>query len=337
MGKITPSILMADPHIGRKKASDFWHEIALDLAKDIVDFAHRKNIKRLYILGDFFDSRKSLNVKSINIAYKIASILKELETFIIVGNHDSFYNDNLDCTSLEILKDFHPNIHIIDNLKIIDDNILMCPWNKDFKDYPVDYVLGHFEINDMMFYSDRTVSKGISVSDFRKFKQVFSGHYHIPLEKDNVKYLGSPYQMDMGDVGSKRGYYWWKDDGSTKFIEFTTAPKHIIINSEQEFKESDIKGNIVKLIYTKDYGQFENNNILGKAQQLNPTQLFVDFSLISNNKDISQASHEELNILRNNKDVLFEFIEISDIPEYINKNTLKYMINNLLKSLKNNE
>ena len=51
------------------------------------------------------------------------------------------------------------------------------------------------------------MENGMDKSLFKKFKRVFSGHYHMKSKKDNVTYLGNPYQLYWNDYGCKRGFH----------------------------------------------------------------------------------------------------------------------------------
>ena len=53
---------------------------------------------------------------------------------------------------------------------------------------------------------------GMDASVFSKFDRVFSGHYHMKSTKDNVTYLGNPYQLYWNDYASKRGFHVFDTD-----------------------------------------------------------------------------------------------------------------------------
>ena len=56
------------------------------------------------------------------------------------------------------------------------------------------------------------MENGMDHSIFRKFKKVFSGHYHMKSNRDNVYYLGNPYQLYWNDYGCKRGFHVFDTD-----------------------------------------------------------------------------------------------------------------------------
>ena len=77
-------ILITDTHLGHKKASDLYLELTAQLFEDIGTYAQEHEIVELIHLGDFFDNRRVLNVKTLNYAHTIAGILdRDFETYII--------------------------------------------------------------------------------------------------------------------------------------------------------------------------------------------------------------------------------------------------------------
>ena len=61
-----------------------------------------------------FDSRHSLNLFTINFALQLFEDLgKIMPVIIIVGNHDTYFNSNVEVNALKIFKEFS-NIKVID-------------------------------------------------------------------------------------------------------------------------------------------------------------------------------------------------------------------------------
>lgn len=324
-------LLVADPHIGLHSSSEAWHNTAIRLFQCIADKGIKKNIKTLIILGDFFDERKFLNVKTLDTAMKIANILRDFdEVFLIIGNHDTFYKDRVLPTSLEVFRE-HDNITIVDQPRELDD-MLLVPWrikpNPTWAKYKI--VLGHFEINGFPandYYIFKS-NNSLNPDDFNNCNWIISGHFHSPSRKDNIRYIGSPYQMSFGDTTGQRGFF-ILDDLHLEMIEFKDAPKFVKISSSDEITEGMIKGNIVKLIYSRDYGKIQNNRILESVQFFKPLQLHTDFARISNDM-VKERSDENIQ-LKNNREILYEFVDRSKLPSHIKKNTLMNVIEKLLR------
>lgn len=330
-------LLVADTHLGLGDASNMWHGITLKLFQSVVDTCHRKNIDTIIILGDFFTERKYLNIKTLNIALKIGEMLNEFKTYIITGNHDVFYKDRLVPSSLEVFHKFN-NIKIINEPYVLD-NMLLLPWQSELPKNitKFDTVMGHFAINS--FYTNDSYvynsKDGLNISDFKKVKNVLSGHFHNPMKKDNITYLGSPYQQRFGDSDSPRGYYIY-DGKNLELIEFKDAPKFIKIYTNEKIIRKNIEGHFVKVIFTRDYGKIQNNRIIENIQLYKPLQLHTDFTKIQSGTTKEKYVEDDIK-LKNKNEIMNDYINMSNLPDHIKKLTLKKVIEKLMATEEDNE
>lgn len=323
------AVVCADPHIGFAKNDELWLAQAEKLFDQMIDTCHRKDVYTLIILGDLFHDRKSLGLKALQTVMKIADKLKtnNIYTYLIIGNHDTFYKNEISVNSLKIFAE-HENIKVIEQPLVVGD-VGFTSWGQT-TELECDYLFGHFEINGFPVTNTLTFEKSfLNVSDFKKYKKVISGHFHIPSNSGNVIYLGAPYHMTFNDVGSLRGYYYF-DEGDIEFIEFDGV-KFYYVSTEEKYNPKKITGNIIKLIYEKDYGTVENNKKLEKLQSLNPARYSTDFSKIS--KELQKIEGTSDITLKNNKEILFDFMDLSSIPDNINPVKLKEIVNMLLEEM----
>ena len=328
-------LLIGDTHLGYKNGSDEYHNICLALFEQVCEYAQLNDIKTLIHLGDFFDIRKALPVKTIPIAYKIINMCQGTfrTTYLIVGNHDTYYKSQLNPTSLEIFKDIE-NIFLVER-PIILNNIHLQPWLvEEFKSCPeCDYLMGHFELSGITINRVGTESKsGLPISLFKDYKKVFSGHYHTKSETKNITYLGSPFHMTFNDEG-KRGFYEFDDvTGNLEFIEFDNYPKFEIFTHENiDFDK--IKGNNVRITFTNDIGTTKINNINNKVMEKEPNQLFVEFafeeSFSDDKNDVNIEDVLSIRMIEN------KYLDNAEIPEYINREKIDKKMDGLWEELKN--
>lgn len=322
------SVICTDTHLGVYNDSDVWLEIVLDFYKHIVKYCIENKINRLFHLGDFFDNRKSLNTKTQHYAHRIAKILsvaKDLHVYIIVGNHDCYYKNQIHPNTLELFNKYS-NISIIDEITKVDD-ILMVPWGSvPNGTQGTDYCFGHFAFNGFHMNDSYKCKKGLDVAKFNDFKKVLSGHFHTPSSNANVTYLGSPYGQTFHDAGGTRGYYTF-EDGSLEFIEYNDAPKFMKIPAENDFNE-DIEGNIVKIIFSKDYGTNKNQDIIDEVLKFKPLLYSVDFTRIKESED---DSVEEEILMDSKERIIDQYIDSQVFPTNINVNRLKSMFKKIMK------
>jgi len=331
-------IIVTDTHLGYKNGSDEYHNITISLFNKIVEVAIERNIKKFIHGGDFFDSRKSIPVKSIPIAYQIIDILRSQFNgmYFLAGNHDIHYRNSIDPTSLDIFKNI-PNLEIIKKATIIGDNIHLQPWLIDeFKPMfdPIDdtYLIGHFEMSGIVINRAGTESKsGIPVSLFKKYKKVLSGHYHTRSSIGNVTYLGSPFHMTFNDADERGFYIFDSETGELEFIPFTNYPKFVIFEYDK-IKMDEVKGNNVKIVFTKDIGTTKINAINNTVSDLGPNQLFVEFSF-GVAFDNEKVNDREIESIIDVRAIEKAYLDSTDIPVYINRGLINREMDMLWKKM----
>ena len=73
--------------------------------------------------------------------------------------------------------------------------------------------MGHLELNGFMATRGHFMEHGMDSDVFDKFEKVYSGHYHMRSNKDNIFYLGNPYEMYWNDVNDRnRGFHLFDTD-----------------------------------------------------------------------------------------------------------------------------
>jgi DNA repair exonuclease SbcCD nuclease subunit len=332
-----PHILLCDIHLGLHKASDIWHSVSINLIKSVIDICVKRNIKKIDILGDFFHERKNIHAKTLDSAISIAELLKNFDVTIIPGNHDVFHKDTIIPTSLDIFSEYK-NIEVIKEVECRED-LVYCPWNKTDellnKQCNDKILLGHLEINGFAT-SEHYIYNGskLNIDFFKKFKKVYTGHFHVPSEIGNIKYLGAPFQMNFGDVGGYRGFHILDENDNLEFIEFTDAPKYTIISTRRLPKLEEIQNNIVKVVFLRDYGTNKNTKILDYIQRFKPISLISDFSRITE-KDYERKENSENDIsvpIKSHKELLFENMKKNRLPHNLNMETMRKMVDMLLKN-----
>lgn len=319
-------LLVTDTHLGLYKSSDFWHNIVLDLFREIHDFCLRENVQTLIHLGDFFHDRKALNTKTQSVAHEIIRMFDRIKMYIIVGNHDTFYKTSIHPTSLEFLRKYD-NVVIVDKETMVEE-LVLCPWSVLPSTYKSGYLCGHFEIKGFFMNNSYICDSGTDPSVLENFEHVYSGHFHTPSNQGNITYLGSAYPQTFHDVDSVRGYYLF-DDGDLQFLTYDSAPKFIKCNTEN-YEEAEIEGNVVKLQFLEDYGNVENQKIVDEVNDRNPAQLHVDFQGITIVEDDEEIVDSEISML-NHEEIIDKFINDKlSVPKGIKKKLLKSLMRGLI-------
>jgi len=291
--------IFSDLHLGVHGNSEDWHKIALDWANWISSDMKSNGIKDILFLGDFFDNRSEISVQTMHVASQILDILEQFNIIMIVGNHDAFYKNRSDVHSLGLLNGYK-NITVVDkNLTISEfgKQLLFVPWNNELSNGTFDYIFGHFEIQSFKMNNFKVCDKGLEVMDFlaSKTDTVFSGHFHRRDHKKYnegiIHYVGNTFPMDFSDEGNIKGYYILDiENGKLEFVQNTLSPryKRVILSLIKSYKESDVIGNIVKLIVDLDVDEKQLEKFKYYILKFNPYKLSVEYNTSSvtiNNSD----------------------------------------------------
>jgi UDP-2,3-diacylglucosamine pyrophosphatase LpxH len=233
---------ITDTHLGVRNNSTEWVEIIENYFDNFFFPLIEKNYQPgdvLLLLGDFFDSRQSVNLKVLNLGVDLAERFSNIFVdgiWLLVGNHDIFGKNTNDINSLKSIK-WIPGVTIFEepcSLKLGNKTFFMMPWRKDSNEEencldsaePHDYLCCHCDIRGLKFNKFVNVEHGANIDKFRKFSRVFSGHIHYGQTLGNIIMLGSPYEITRSDSGNKKGIYLLNlESDSLEFFENTLSPK----------------------------------------------------------------------------------------------------------------
>lgn len=235
---------ITDTHLGIRNNSNEWIEIISDYFNNwflpLIDKEYRDGDVLIH-LGDYYDSRQSVNLKVLNLGVDIAEKLSNRfkdGVHIIVGNHDIWGKTSNDINSLKSLK-WVPNISIHEEpstLNLGNKSFFLMPWRKDHEAEKEclenasahDYLCCHTDVTGMRFNRFVKIEDGINTDNTKKFGTVYSGHIHYAQELGNVKMLGSPYQLTRSDRGNPKGITLLDlETGNETYFENNYSPKFL--------------------------------------------------------------------------------------------------------------
>lgn len=193
---------------------------------------------------------------------------------MLVGNHDVYYKNTVSVNAPSLLLSDYDNIKVIDEASEVefgDTKILMLPWicesnqNQVFKkiqETDAKICMGHLELKGFYAHPGYMHEHGMDIDLFSKFDLVCSGHYHTKSTKNNINYLGNPYQLYWNDCYDDRGFH-VLDTNTTK-LKFFKNPYNTfekIVYDDGPLNDVDeLKNRYVKLVVQKktDYQKFDN-------------------------------------------------------------------------------
>ena len=221
--------IITDQHFGARKNSKLFHDYFLKFYENIFfPTLIKEGITTIVDMGDTFDSRKGVDFVSLEWAKnhyydRLAELGITVHT--IIGNHTAYYKNTNDLTGVGLFLREYDNVKIYpeaEEVKIDKTNFLFVPWiNSENQDKTFELieesdspcVMGHLELNGFMATRGHFMENGMDSNIFDKFEKVYSGHYHMRSNKENIFYLGNPYEMYWNDVNDRnRGFHLFDTD-----------------------------------------------------------------------------------------------------------------------------
>lgn len=224
-------ISIGDLHFGERGDSEKFNNSILDFLEWSIEVAKEHGADKCIQLGDWFHHRNKIQVQTLSYGIVGARILGNHfgrdNTFVLAGNHDLFYLDRLDVSSVSALDPF---VTVIDEITPLSDKIVATPWvtDQDMWDQVVEYsdthkyLFAHLELNGFMVNDRYEMETGHSPKEIRRFEKVLTGHYHSMQEKGNVLYVGTPYPITMNEANEAHGVHIFDEEtGELTFVEYS--------------------------------------------------------------------------------------------------------------------
>ena len=334
-------LLITDQHFGVRNDNVYFIEHYKKFYGQIViPFIEKLGIKEIINLGDTFDKRRSINYMSLDEAKSMwFDPITELGCHMtsLVGNHDIYYKNTLRINAPTELLGEYENFDTVDKPTTLNYDgldILMLPWiceeNYDktlrvITESEAPVCMGHLELNGFEAHPGHTMTNGMDVKHFSRFKKVFSGHYHMKSTKKNVTYLGNPYQLYWNDYGTKRGFHVFNTDTLRCTFHrnpFDTFHKLYYNGGVVLPNEDEVKGTFVKLIVEDkgDYSKFDYTVSQLQDMGLGDLKIIEDLSVEAEKGSGLMETEDTMTLLDN-------YIDGIDLK--VNKSNVK----NVMRSL----
>lgn len=228
-------VMFTDVHFGARSNSDQHLQDCIDFVAWFCDLAIAEKATHIAFLGDFFESRNAINVRTLNAATTACRMLDALglPVYFIVGNHDLYHRSSRQIFSTNLFADLK-NFVLVNEPMQLTPELFATPFL--FKEeYPElaasinsnKYVLGHFEFrNFVVTGADRRLDHGPDAEQFSGPKYILTGHFHKRQVNKNVIYIGNAFPTTYGDAGdSERGAAILQTDTEDlTFVNYENAP-----------------------------------------------------------------------------------------------------------------
>ena len=214
--------LLNDTHCGVRNNNQMFAEYQGRFYSNIFfPYLDKHKIKTIIHLGDYFDRRRDVNFYSLHKNYDhfVKPLIdRNITMDLIVGNHDIYFKNTNELNSPDYLLDFdNINVYkdpIVKNYDGLD--ICLVPWinTENYDDVEEflsicksDIVMCHGEISGAQVSPGHFQGGGTSPALFKRFEQVYSGHYHHKSILGNIKFLGSQMEFTWNDFGDAKHFH----------------------------------------------------------------------------------------------------------------------------------
>jgi calcineurin-like phosphoesterase family protein len=338
--------LVGDTHIGLgyPNNADKWFKVHREYFSDFLMPLLKSRVEPgdiIVHLGDLFDNRNVIPINLMNYTLDIVEEISKIAPFhIIIGNHDLYSKSTGEINSVRPFKHID-NIFIYDKPTKIEFEgigILMVPYidnrkeqisiinnNKDCK-----YLFCHSDLNGAKLHmtsaGHRNADK-IDIEDFKDFRKVYSGHYHIVQRDQNFTFVGSIFQMDRNDYKDQKGIFIIDvENEEEEFVENKVSP---VFRKYNVISETDVDG-LDALRNSKDYIDLSiSNNLLISNRKLRrklevllensgfSSVDYIDDIVTKVDESVDSTPDEEFDEEKLNISIQLDYADY--IKEYINK------------------
>lgn len=222
-------IITGDLH---SRKDDLYSEFALSYIEYLFTYAEKNDIKTIIFDGDIFDKSTKIHNETFIPIFKLLYENKDRFSFyFILGNHDIYSIDN--DSIVETFAPIGPVIKDYEQFEIGGVKMDMLAYTKNLSDLRqpektgADILITHLSIANFSFDNSYHVNEKIAFSPelFAGYKKVFSGHFHKFQEKENIVYVGSPFQQNFGETGEDKGFVILEtEDLSWNFEKYSFGP-----------------------------------------------------------------------------------------------------------------
>lgn len=333
--------IIGDLHIGVKSSNEVMMRHQARFFNFFLNELKNRGVGTIIQLGDIWDNRRQVNFRALQFAQEtffepINDAGIELHT--LIGNHDIFYRETLDINSSGLLLRPYKHIHVYDepttlNFEKVSFDIIpwMCNDNKDIcieymKNSKSDYCCGHFEINNFEVMKGIPYENGMDEENFGKYKQVFSGHFHIRSHRGNITYVGTPYELTWGDYNTPKGFLIFDmETNSWEYVENPITYFYYITYDEiggyiTNLDKMDLEDCYIKLVIRSKKEEFIYNNFINKLFKMKPADIkFVETNFMNLNESATIMNSNKIEV----KDVIDLIKDYIDGTDYDRKDDLK--------------
>lgn len=343
--------ILGDTHFGVRNDSKLFLAFFEKYVQNIlIPDLRTNNVSNLFQLGDLFDRRKFINFNTLSEAKRFFfESLRDngITLHTLVGNHDIYWRESLAVNSSSLVLGEYDNVIVYQEpttVEIEGTKIDIIPWickeNQEevlqfVKKSKSDLCFGHFEFSGFYMYRGMEAHGGDDVTPYAKYELICSGHYHTKSTRDNIVYVGTPYEMTWQDYNDPRGHHLF--DLEERTLTFIQNPYTIFYRLEYDDTKElvdlaslDLKDCYVKLVVVNKTDLYKFDSYVNSLYAKNCADIKIHEDL----SDYSDGEIDETIDLEDTVNILSNYIDSldSDIDKEKVKNFLKSLYIEALNS-----
>lgn len=307
--------ILGDTHIGARGDSLLFHEYFKKFYDNIFfPYLKENNIDTVIQMGDLFDRRKFINFNSLYLSRKyLFNKIEEnnIKFHTLLGNHDVSFKNTLEVNSSSLLLKDYENIIVHENFTTLDLHgipVDIIPWICDENENEImekviqsksHLCLGHFEIDGFEMDRGNVHHGGLDRKKLKRYDIVLSGHFHHKSSKDNITYVGTPYEMTWSDYNDPKGFHVF--DLHTRELEFVSNPYNMFhkisyddtVTDFEYWKKYDydkLKDSYIKIVVINKSNPYLFDNVIDNLYKAD----VADISIVEDFTEIIDGNDEEL-------------------------------------------
>lgn len=334
---MTKIVICGDQHLGHSKSSDIFHNYFEKFYDFMFSEMKKRKIKTIIQTGDMFDYRREVHLNTLYRSGKyFFDRLNGYELYVISGNHDSLYRNSNHITSVDLILSGRKNVTVVTDAPrtviIGEASIDLYPWiNQSNHEASLEkartstseFAVGHFEFVHFPLHPGNEAETGMDHTEFKNYKKVYSGHYHTQSVRDNVQYVGTPYELTWVDCNDPKGF--WILDTTTGEQEFIRNPYTLFQKVEyvegMNFNFKTVAGKYVKIVVVAKTDQKKFDSFVTHINAANP----LDVKIIESSFAAAVSSAIGRQVDTVSTQAVIESV-IDNLNTQLNKSTLKQKV-----------
>ena len=297
-GSVLKIAVISDLHFNMWRKNNTFFKHLMEFFDFFIEEVNRQEVEYIVIAGDLFHTKSIISAEML---LKTTGVFKLLNKncpnvkaiYIIPGNHDIYLRKDSEWNILHIYQEFQKIqvFHSPGHVDLGNHRLWFLPYYRSAKEYrrhlnmidtsqaKTNILFSHIGVDDFKMLETEDIaiverSEFIKKDKFKKFDQVFLGHFHGYQSQDNITYVSSPIQSKHGDEFGEHGFIIYDTKSkSYEFIPNHTSPqfltKKLNMKNLKELLAQDGEGKFIRIVLTEHIPSNKLSIIIDKLKKKN--------------------------------------------------------------------